>query len=337
MVTYKIKTSDFSVYEITKKTQKKSKRKFPEAILAAELFKAHDNLNLITDSKDPRFLKGGLTNGKVTGERITVLPDGQKINKSFSLFSPGLTIHDEKSNSHWDVMFQNPNGKMAYSYTLEKDKKSRSKKYKTVKEFDELLPKLIRNLLNNIKKDPIALPMIILLKTKMRVGNEIYYKQNSHKGLTTLKKRDIKIHKNNVDFEYLGKDGVPQKITETFSDLTIFQLKKLLKNKKPGDFIFTKSGHPIRDTDFERAFQKYCGKKFYPHIIRSHFATKETMKFVERNKKPTKEKTKDFYLKLANKLGHKKYSKKNKEWEDSYKITLNYYVDPKLINKLSFK
>lgn len=337
MVMYKIKASDFSVYEITKNGQKKSKKKFPKAVQVAELFKVNNNLKSILDSKDSNFLKGALSKNKVIGERISILPDGKKLDKSFSLFSPGLTIHDEKSNSHWDVMFQNPNGKMAYAYTLEKDKRSRGKKYKTVKEFDELLHKLIRNLFSNIKKDPIALPMIILLKTKMRVGNEIYYKQNSHKGLTTLKKKDIKISKNSVSFEYLGKDGVPQKTTENFSDITIAELKKLLKNKKSGDFVFTKAGHPMKDTDFERAFQKYCGKKFYPHIVRSHFATKETIKFLEKNKKPTNIQIKDFCLNLANKLGHKKYSKKNKEWEDSYKITLNYYIDPKLVKKLSVK
>ena len=51
--------------------------------------------------------------------------------------------------------------------------------------------------------------MYTLLKTRMRIGNEIYYRTNGHKVLTTLKKRDITINGEKVKFEYIGKDGVP--------------------------------------------------------------------------------------------------------------------------------
>jgi hypothetical protein len=332
---YRIKATDFSVYEISKNSVKKSKMQFPEAVHVAELFKAHNNLKELIDSKNPEFLKGGFSKGKVFGARINVLPTGEKLDKMYPLFAPKLTIHDEKSNSHWDVIFQNPSGKMAYLYTLKKDELSRTAKYKKVDEFERLLPTLKKNLINNFEKDDIALPIMILLKTKMRVGNEIYYKKNSHKGLTTLKKKDIKISKDKITFNYIAKDGVPRTITEIFPDFVIKKLKKLLKMKKANDFVFSDiKGHPIKDTVFEKAFEKYCGQKFYPHIIRSHYATTETLKFLKENPHPSKEEVRKFYFKIANKLGHKKFSKKN-GWQDSYQVTLHHYINPKLVKKIT--
>jgi DNA topoisomerase IB len=172
----------------------------------------------------------------------------------------------------------------------------------------------------------------------MRVGNEIYYLKNGHRGLTTLKKKDIKISGNNVTFNYVGKDGVPQKISADFSSGVIDKLKKILNGKKMDDFVFVDlNGHPLRDIQFERTFLKYCGEKFYPHIVRSHYATKEVERFLKKNSDASKGEIKNFCLELADVLGHKKFSKKTGEWEDSYAITLHHYVRPELVEKLGFK
>ena len=77
-------------------------------------------------------------------------------------------------------------------------------------------------------EDNMVLPMLILLKTRMRVGSEIYYKKNKHKGLTTLKKKDLKIVGNSVKFDFVGKDGVPQNIVVSFSGKVVGELKKIL-------------------------------------------------------------------------------------------------------------
>lgn len=334
---YRIKVSNFSICKICGKSCKKCLIDFSNAITVAKLFKAYGNLEMIIDSKNPKFLKGGIANGKVFGGKINVLPDGKKLDKAYSLFAPGLILHNEKSNSHWNVIFKNPNGKFTYIYTLEKKKISTREKYKKVDEFEKCLPILKHNLIKSLNKDSIVLPMIILLKTKMRVGNEIYYKQDHHKGLTTLKKRDIKITGNQIIFEYIAKDGVPQKIIESFSKQVIKKLKDILKAKKLNDFVFVDSeNHPLKDIVFEQAFEKYCGKKFYPHIVRSHYATKEAEKFLEGKKKISKDDAMKFYLKIAEKLGHKKFSKE-KKWENSYQVTLHYYVRPKLVKQIEKK
>ena len=331
---YRIKVSNFSVCEVKGKSYKKSKVKFPEAVEIAKLFKKHGKLDLIIDD-DKRFLKGGFSNGKPVGARIRVLPDGRHLNKMYSLFAPGLKVHDERSNIHWDVICRNPNGSYAYIYTVDKEASARKAKYKKVHEFGKRLPRLNRNLNKVLDKDVLSLPMLILLKTKMRIGNEIYYRRNHHKGLTTLKKRDVGISGSNVSFDFIGKDGVPQKIVESFSKKIIDKLRSVLKSKKAGDFIFVDlNGQPLKDVAFERGFEKYCGVKFYPHIVRSYYATKEAERFLKR-KKVSKDEVERFYLKVADKLGHKKFSKKTGDWENSYQVTLHHYIRPELVEKIA--
>ena len=53
-------------------------------------------------------------------------------------------------------------------------------------------------------------------------------------------------------------------------------------------------------------------------------------------KKLSEDEVKKFYLEIAEKLGHKKFSKK-RGWEDSYQVTLHYYVRPELIRRIEKK
>ncbi|MCK4649664.1 hypothetical protein KAT36_00375 [Candidatus Pacearchaeota archaeon] len=327
---YRIRFSDLAVCEVEGKSCRKSRVKFPEALRVARLFRKHGNLGLI---RDGRFLMGEFCDkGKVIGKRIDVLPDGTKLSRAFSLFAPRLAVHDERSCGHWDVIFENPSGSLCYVYSLDKVRISREEKFRRVYDFERCLPRLRRNLMRALGEDDLALAMLVLLKTRMRVGSEIYYKRNRHKGLTTLKKKDVRISEKRVRFDFIGKDGVPQRIEEDFPESIVGELKRVLRKRKRDDFVFVgKSGRTLRDTDFERAFEKYCGVRFYPHIVRSHFATREVEMFLRRGQGDVKK----FCLRLAGKLGHKRFSKKSGLWEDSYEVTLHHYVRPDLVEQLS--
>ncbi|MCR4369006.1 MAG: hypothetical protein NUV67_03825, partial [archaeon] len=144
-----------------------SPKKFPELLHAAELFRAHGNFGELVDKKNPGFLKGFLTKkGEVRGARIGVLPDGEKIDKAYSLFADSLTFHGESSHSHWDVLYKNPGGTWAYCYSLAKKSRSVKKKFGLVEEFEKRREKLESNLLTGIKKgEYMAVPLYILLHT----------------------------------------------------------------------------------------------------------------------------------------------------------------------------
>lgn len=337
--TLRIKTKDLQVYERTKTSWKKSKFKFPEAVHVVKLFAAHNNLDALMDKKDPQFLKGMFSaDGICRGARINILPDGRKLDKAYSLFAKNLTIHDETSDSHWDVLYQNPGKTYSYLYTLEKKEQSVRKKYKVVQEFEKHYPRLRRRVSSALKdsSDHIAVPMYTLLKTYMRIGNEIYYKAHGHKGLTTLKKKDISINGNHVTFDYLAKDGVPMNMTERFPDHYVFRLKDMLQAVERSSFVFVNqnTGHPLSDMHFKEAFRRYCGREFYPHIVRSHFATMKAKEFIQKHKSATKDEVKELFLSIAEKLGHKRFVKEENAWKDSYNVTIHHYIQPELVEKV---
>jgi DNA topoisomerase IB len=328
---------DLHTYQYKAGKWNKINQNFPNALKVAALFKAHNRFNDLVDQKNNFFLKGQLYQGQVQGARIITLPTGQKLDKPFSLFSPHLTIHDESSHDHWDVIYQNPNGKYAYLYTLNKKQRSIKNKYKKVELFERIYNKLQKAIINNLsnEKDNYALPMYTLMKTYMRVGNEIYFKHTGHKGLTTLKKQDIQIDKNKVQFSYIAKSGVPMQIIEEFPLDYIKRLKEKISSLKKDDFVFTNDQNkPMRDTEFMKAFQNYCGQSFYPHIIRSFYATKQAKDFLKLHKSATKQEVNQLFSQIAEKLGHKRFDKKSSEWVVSSTVTIHHYIQPELVEKI---
>lgn len=337
--TIRIRAKDIQPLIKTKSSWKKENSFDIENLkIIVKMFKAHKKFKELIDSKDNRFLKGCLLpNKKISGQRINILPNGEKLDRAYSLFAPNLTVHDQKNNIHWDVIFQNPNGKYAYLYTLKKKKKSEKIKYNKVNEFKNYLPKLKKNLLKALKNgELIALPMYTLLKTYIRVGNETYYKTNGHKGLTTLTKKDISLNGKKVIFEFIGKDGVPQKTENKFPETYIIQLNNRIRPLKKEHFVFTdEKGRPLRDVHFEKAFEKYCGEKFYPHIVRSYYATNKVEEFLQKNPCPTKEQIINLYTEIAEKLGHKKFSKKENIWKPHHTVTVAHYIAPELVERVN--
>lgn len=336
--TIRIQASDLNVYEKTKRSWRLCKKKFPEILRVIELFKGEKKFKVLIDKKNPRFLKGQLSvEGLPQGARINVLPSGEVLDKAYSLFAPCLTIHDEYSDDHWDVLYQNKGGTFSYVYTLDKKSKARKRKYKKVDQFakcyDGLRKQIVRGLRN--ENDFLAVPMYTLLKTYMRVGNERYYQKNGNQGLTTLQKRNVRIQGKEVVFSYVGKDGVPLKLKGKFPQSYLVRLTKLLKEKRRKDFIFTlDDSRPLPERYFKQGFKRYCGKEFYPHIVRSHYATTKVKGFLEQKKKASKEEVQDLFLQIATKLGHKRFNKKEQEWQENYSVTVNHYIRPELVRRV---
>jgi hypothetical protein len=338
--TIRIKVKDLHPYEKTRTGWKKSGKEFPEALHVVELFKAHSNFSPLIDAKDMHFLKGQLSpDGHCQGARVNVLPDGRRLDKAYSLFAEHLTVHDETSNDHWDVLYRNPGGTYSYVYTLEKKLKFMRKKYREVEELEKYYPTIEAEVMNALedKDDDMAVPMYTLLKTYMRVGNEMYYKAHGTKGLTTLKKKDIEIKGKSVTFRYISKGYVPREFTEEFPTIYIKRLRKMLEHLKPSSFVFVnpKTGHPLSDMHFKQAFGRYCGREFYPHIIRSYYATEKAKEFLNMHESVKKHELLEFYRFLAAKLGHKRFAKKDHEWKESYNVTIHHYIQPGVLSRLN--
>ncbi|MBI2582233.1 hypothetical protein HYV87_03875, partial [Candidatus Woesearchaeota archaeon] len=116
------------------------------------------------------------------------------------------------------------------------------------------------------------------------------------------------------------------------------RLRKQLQGLKANDFVFaSKNGRPLRDEQFKKAFKRYCGKEFYPHIIRSHHATRRVKEFLKGKRNISKEEMKSLFLSVASDLGHKRFVKKEKAWKDNYTVTLNHYIEPALVEQVKAK
>ena len=83
-------------------------------------------------------------------------------------------------------------------------------------------------------------------------------------------------------FDYIAKDGVPTYIRAAFPDIYITRLRKLMRGLDEYSFVFIDrdKGGPIQDIQFRDAFKRYCGREFYPHIVRSYYATVKAKEFL---------------------------------------------------------
>ena len=165
------------------------------------------------------------------------------------------------------------------------------------------------------------------------MGNYHYYLKNSHKGLTTLQKKDISVEGDIVLFEFIGKDGVPHHIKKGFSDDYIAKLKKFLSSRKKEEFVFSgRRGNPLHSEDFSSIFYSITKEHFYPHIIRSHHADSRCLDYL--NGKTDIQDPEKLFLDIAKDLGHKKYNKKKETWEISPSITIQSYIYPEYVKRI---
>jgi len=296
-------------------------------------YSKNKTLHHLIDEKHPEFLKGSLSpENKISGERIKLLPEGTQIARAgFSIFAKNLRFNNDP-NHEWDVCYENTSGLKTYLYSEEKIHLEQEKKFKLVQKFSENYDKIISNVENNLEKIEY-LALYTLLKTFIRVGNYDYYLKNSHKGLTTLLKRDISVEGDKILFDFIGKDGVPHHIKKEFSEEYIVKLKKVLSSRKEDEFMFTGiKGKPLHSEDFSSIFFNITQEHFYPHIIRSHHADSKCLDFLEGKieiQDPEK-----LIFQIAKDLGHKKYNKKKEQWEISPTITIKNYIYPEYVKKI---
>jgi len=202
-----------------------------------------------------------------------------------------------------------------------------------IKQRNHLMRKLESDLKRSRKVKYLAL--FTMMRTMMRVGNIEYFIHLGHKGLTTLQKKDIHVSGNVVTFDFIGKDGVPQHIEEKFEGYYIEALRSIMLRKKSDDFVFAdKDGHPIHSAALSEILFNYTKQHFYPHIIRSYYADFQIWNFLKNHKKASKDEVEKKFMKVAEKLGHKKYNKKKDIWEVNFKVTISNYIRPDYVEKM---
>jgi len=111
-------------------------------------------------------------------------------------------------------------GRSQFIYSTKHKEKSKSEKYKRVAALGIKLHDFIKKLKKEIRKNGyykeklIALIILIIIYTSLRIGNEINKKLYNSFGLTTLLKKHVQFPANKtheIQFKFIGKKGVENK------------------------------------------------------------------------------------------------------------------------------
>lgn len=212
-------------------------------------------------------------------------------------------------------------------------KKATELKYKTMnklsrkyKEFDEQLDKLIR------KKDlsfhcVVANIIKLLTLLNIRIGNEIYFEENGTCGLTTLRKKNLKIIDSEYFLNFTGKKGVEHskhiksiRVKNFIDKMRKIKHERLFCYKKESEFI------PITSYDINIFIKEHLGEDFTAKDLRTYSANKIFKEQLSMFGCPKNEKDALFKIRESIKFTASQLGNTPKVCRDSY-------IDPVLIDK----
>jgi len=148
-------------------------------------------------------------------------------------------------------------------------------KFRRMLEFSEVLPRLRERMEHDLRsvdlgrKQLLATVVMLLDKTLIRVGNDEYMRRNRSYGLTTLRRRHLKIDGSMLRFSFRGKSGVEHTIAvsdprlariiqrcrdlpgqELFQYLDAAGKRHLVTSDDVNDYLREISGRDITAKDF---------------------------------------------------------------------------------------
>ena len=203
-----------------------------------------------------------------------------------------------------------------YIYNKNQIKKRSNNKFKHLinfgKNYNKIMKKINTDLkLNDSINKEIAMILKIIIDCNFRIGNDKYTRDNNSYGVTTLQKKHIKLDKNNMIIDFIGKKGVRNKCM--IKNVIVKNNLKTKKNKlKNNDNIFSHKSHQIKSNDVNEYLKElgnYTTKNF-----RTWGANIELIQLLLKN-----DDLNTCIDKVANKLHH------------TPSICKKNYIDPKLI------
>ncbi len=224
-------------------------------------------------------------------------------------------------------------GRTQYMYHPEWSRMSLLKKFDRMAAFAKALPCLRSKIKYTLNKDGwprekvIALIVDILDQSSMRIGNKIYEKENGTYGLTTLRRKHLKISKNGISFEYKAKGGIYQKVLIQGKKLTrLIQECSELKGHEVFRYLDEEGkSHPIYSQDVNDFLREICGETFTAKDFRTWGGTVGALEL--------------FPEALAEKAIHVKRSlqiclvkKVAQKLGNTVKICREYYIHPSILD-----
>jgi DNA topoisomerase-1 len=144
-----------------------------------------------------------------------------------------------------------------YLYHEEWTRRSNLRNFDRMAGFAKILPSLRKKINGALRKEGwprekvIALIITILDQSGVRIGNKVYETQNGSYGLTTLRRKHLKVEKGQIVFEFKAKSGVYRRLP-----IKSKRLARLIKecSELPGQEVFrfeddAGETHPVMSQD----------------------------------------------------------------------------------------
>jgi len=144
-------------------------------------------------------------------------------------------------NGHLQGIGFDARGRKQYRYHAEFRAEQESRKYERLAAFGRALPKLRKQVEQDITGKPTAYRTVLagivrlIETTHMRIGSEEYAKSNKSFGATTLRNRHAKFERGKLKLAYAGKHGI--KHTVVVSDRNLARIAKRTQDL-PGQNLF---------------------------------------------------------------------------------------------------
>ena len=120
---------------------------------------------------------------------------------------------------HIQATARDARGRKQYRYHASYREACDRSKFRRMLEFSEILPLLRERIERDLmspdlsRKQILAAVIRLLDKTLIRVGNDEYARENRSFGLTTLRRRHVKVNGTSVRFLFRGKSGVEHDVS----------------------------------------------------------------------------------------------------------------------------
>lgn len=171
-------------------------------------------------------------------------------------------------------------GRTQYRYHDRFRAKREEEKFRRVVEFGEALPALRRRVRNDLKRDELDRDRVLAAIVRLidqgffRVGNEKSAQSESTYGLTTITPKHVKVDKEKLLFDYIGKWRKAQK--RAISDRDVAAIVEQLREwHQPELFAFRDNGkiRDVKDRHVNDYIQSIIGEDFTAKDFRTWAGT----------------------------------------------------------------
>jgi len=229
-------------------------------------------------------------------------------------------------------------GRKQYIYHPTWEQKRQTEKFKSLKSFAKALPKFRKKCHKFLegkgyeRNKILALMVLILDDTGMRVGNNSYTDQNGTYGLSNLRRKHLDAKKKELLFQYQGKSKKQREVMIDDPDLVKFIKRSA---EQPGYEIFRykdDDGHwsNVDSDELNEFIREHMGEEFSSKFFRTWVACRLTVELYPEAVKITKESKRKSLAPTLVKLVAK-------DLGNTPAICRDYYIHPQLMTQVKDK